>query len=114
MLDDTDTLEEILMNLNRALRKAVSNAAPAHSDYAVQLLDFTTQYATTTRARVAGRPGQLVWNPDPDAVRSLSRDVLDLVKGDEWERALEQSHVVLSVLPGEPGGIPRKPPKLPW
>jgi hypothetical protein len=114
MPDDQDALDEILRELHSALRKAVTNAPRAHSEYAAALLDFTTQYAMTLREQAPDQDDHLVWSPAPDDVRGLTQEVVNLVKGDQWQRALEQSHVVLSVLPGEPGGIPMKPPKLPW
>ena len=114
MLEDQNELDQILMKLHGALRKTVSDAPSVHSDYAATLLDFTNQYAVTVRGQGAGKLNRLVWSTPPDEVRALTLQVANLVKGDQWQRALEQTHSVLSALPGEPGSIPMKPPKWRW
>jgi len=113
MSEDTEALDEILRNLSIALRATVESASLIHRDYAAQLLDITSRYALSAGTYVRA-PKVLVWNVDPTAVRGLTDDVMQFVKNNDWRRALERSHVVMSALPGDPGGIPIKLPKLPW
>jgi hypothetical protein len=112
MVDDTDELEAILNNLHSALRKTVSDGTFIYSQYATQLLQITTQYSNTVMVKRRAKP--LVWGSDRHSLRAISEGALSFAKNSEWQRALEQSHIAMSSLPGEPGGIPITPPKLPW
>jgi hypothetical protein len=115
MIRHTDVLEldRILVSLNDALGKIAIEAPPAYIAYAANLLNLTHDYAYTIRANTEGQDVQLVWRQDVNAVRRLSDGVLDLVQSGQWRRALKQSRVVLSVLPGWPGTIPIDPPEFP-
>jgi hypothetical protein len=114
MSEDTEALDEILRNLNTALRATVQSASLIHRGHAAQLLDITNRYARSARTYVQARPKGLVWKVDPMALRGLTDDVMQFVRSNDWRRTLERSHVVMSALPGEPGGIPIELPKLPW
>jgi hypothetical protein len=114
MSEDTEALDEILRNLTIALQVTVASASSIHRDYAFQLLAVASRYADSAGAYVPDQPMALVWNVDPLTVRGLTDDMMQSVTKNDWDQVLEQSHAVMSALPGEPGGIPIKLPKLPW
>jgi hypothetical protein len=114
MMHDTDGLEAILENLHLALRKTMSSGIPIHAQYAGELLQMATQYSTAVILNPARKPGSLVWRTDRHTLHTVSKEALSLAKSNEWQRTLERTRFALSTLPGEPGGIPMTPPKLPW
>lgn len=112
MADDRDDLAAILANLTAALEMTVSAGDPIHREYAYQLLQITSQYSRT----LARGPfqGTLRWRSDPRPLVRLTSEAASRARTGQWKEALEGSHLALSVLPGEPGGIPTTPPPLPW
>jgi hypothetical protein len=112
MTDDRDDLEAILANLKAALEMTASAGEPIHREYAGQLLQITSQYSRTL-ARGPFR-GALRWRSDPRPLVRLTSEAASRAQTGQWKEALEGTHLALSVLPGEPGGLPITPPPLPW
>jgi hypothetical protein len=112
MMEDKDPLEQIIGNLNVALDKTAKSGDHFHREYAAKLSLFTTKYMSSV---VKGQPRHLLkWRGDPKQVISLSEMAVMASKSDQWRTALERTHLTLSTLPGEPGGVPITPPPLPW